>query len=91
MKVGYRRVSTVEQRFDRQELGCVERVFEEKISGGNTECAALQEMIAFVRMGDEVVVYSIDRLTRLYCLSAVRFWSMLASPLLFSLLPLNWL
>lgn len=64
MKVGYRRVSTVEQRFDRQELGCVERVFEEKISGGNTERAALQEMIAFVRKGDEVVVYSIDRLAR---------------------------
>ena len=64
MKVGYRRVSTVEQRFDRQELGYVERVFEEKISGGNAERAALQEMIAFVRMGDEVVVYSIDRLAR---------------------------
>ena len=64
MKVGYRRVSTVEQKFDRQELGNVQRVFEEKVSGGTAERAALQEMIAFVRSGDEVVVYSIDRLAR---------------------------
>jgi hypothetical protein len=64
MKVGYRRVSTVDQNLDRQELGPVERVFEEKVSGKNTDRAALQEMIAFVREGDEVLVYSIDRLAR---------------------------
>jgi len=64
MKVGYKRVSTVEQKFDRQELGDVEKVFEEKVSGGTAERAALQEMITFVRSGDEVVVYSIDRLAR---------------------------
>ena len=64
MRVGYRRVSSVEQKFDRQELGNVERVFEEKVSGKNTERFALQEMIAFVRHGDEVVVWSIDRLAR---------------------------
>ena len=64
MKVGYKRVSTVEQKFDRQQLGDVFRTFEEKVSGGNAERAALQEMIAFVRSGDEVVVYAIDRLAR---------------------------
>jgi DNA invertase Pin-like site-specific DNA recombinase len=64
LKVGYRRVSTIDQNLDRQELGNVDRVFEEKISGKNTDRAALQEMIAFVREGDEVVVYSIDRLAR---------------------------
>ena len=64
MKVGYRRVSTFDQNLDRQELGEVDRVFEEKISGKNTDRLALQEMIAFVREGDEVVVYSIDRLAR---------------------------
>jgi DNA invertase Pin-like site-specific DNA recombinase len=64
MKVGYRRVSTIDQSLDRQELGTVERIFEEKVSGKNTERAALQDMIAFVREGDEVVVYSIDRLAR---------------------------
>ena len=64
MKVGYRRVSTVEQNLDRQDLGAVERVFEDKASGKNADRAQLQEMIAYVREGDEVVVYSIDRLAR---------------------------
>ena len=31
MRVGYRRVSSVEQKFDRQELGELDKVFEEKI------------------------------------------------------------
>ena len=30
MRVGYRRVSTVEQNFDRQELGDIDRVFKKK-------------------------------------------------------------
>lgn len=64
MKVGYRRVSTIDQNLERQDLGKVDRVFEEKISGKNTDRAALQEMIAFVRQGDEVAVFSIDRLAR---------------------------
>ena len=65
MKIGYRRVSTVEQKFDRQDLGAdIERVFEEQESGGTAERKALQEMIAFARSGDEVIVYSIDRLAR---------------------------
>ena len=65
MKIGYRRVSTVEQKFDRQDLGAdIERVFEEQESGGTSERKALQEMIAFARSGDEVIVYSIDRLAR---------------------------
>ena len=65
MKIGYRRVSTVEQKFDRQDLGAdIERVFEEQESGGTAERKALQEMIVFARSGDEVVVYSIDRLAR---------------------------
>ena len=64
MRVGYRRVSTVEQNFDRQELGDVDRVFEKKVSGKDVDRAALIEMIEYVREGDEVVVYSIDRLAR---------------------------
>ena len=64
MKVGYRRVSTVEQKFDRQELGELDKLFEEKVSGSNAEREALNEMIDFVRQDDEVVVHSIDRLTR---------------------------
>ena len=64
MRVGYRRVSTVEQNLDRQDLGAVERVFEDKASGKEADREQLQEMISFVREGDEVVVYSIDRLAR---------------------------
>ena len=64
MRVGYRRVSTVEQNLDRQDLGAVERVFEDKASGIDADREQLQEMISFVREGDEVVVYSIDRLAR---------------------------
>jgi DNA invertase Pin-like site-specific DNA recombinase len=64
MRVGYRRVSTVDQNLDRQDLGDVERVFEDKASGKSAEREQLQEMIAFVRAGDEVIVYSIDRLAR---------------------------
>ena len=64
MKVGYRRVSTVEQKFDRQELGELDKLFEEKVSGSNAEREVLNEMIDFVRQDDEVVVHSIDRLAR---------------------------
>lgn len=64
MRVGYRRVSTVEQNLDRQDLGAVEKVFEDKASGKNADREHLQEMLSFVRNGDEVVVYSIDRLAR---------------------------
>ena len=64
MKVGYRRVSSEEQNLDRQELGDVERIFEEKVSGKNTDRNALQDMLTFVREDDEVFVYSIDRLAR---------------------------
>jgi DNA invertase Pin-like site-specific DNA recombinase len=39
-------------------------VFEEKLSGGSTDRPALQEMIAFVRSDDVVVIHSIDRLAR---------------------------
>lgn len=65
MKVGYQRVSSEGQNLDRQELGPdVERIFAEKVSAKNADRAALQQMIAFVREGDEVVVFSIDRLAR---------------------------
>ena len=64
MRVGYRRVSSIDQSLDRQDLGDCERIFEEKLSGGTADRPALQEMIAFVRSGDEVVVHSIDRLAR---------------------------
>lgn len=63
--VGYRRVSTLDQSLERQELGEVEKVFEEKLSGASaSDRPALQEMLGWVREGDVVVVHSIDRLAR---------------------------
>ena len=64
MRVGYRRCSSVEQKFDRQDLGEVDKLFEEKVSGASADRTALNEMLSFVREGDEVIVYSIDRLAR---------------------------
>jgi len=65
MKIGYRRVSSEDQSLDRQDLGECDKVFEEKLSGANTaNRPALQDLISFSREGDEVVVFSIDRLAR---------------------------
>ena len=63
--VGYRRVSSRGQNLARQELPDVTgRVFEEKLSGANRDRPALQEMLSYIRDGDEVHVHSIDRLAR---------------------------
>ena len=64
VRVGYRRVSSHDQNLDRQDLGSIDQVFEEKESGASKARPALQEMITYVRSGDEVVVWSIDRLAR---------------------------
>ncbi|QFU23161.1 recombinase family protein [Shewanella eurypsychrophilus] len=64
-KVGYVRVSSVQQNTDRQ-LDNVEldKVFTDKCSGGSTNRPALEQLIEYVRSGDTVVVHSIDRLAR---------------------------
>ncbi len=66
MRVGYRRVSSLDQNRDRQLDGIpnLDKVFEEKVSGARGERPALREMITFVRSGDVVVVHSLDRLGR---------------------------
>lgn len=68
MKVGYVRVSTLEQNTGRQEvimdkLG-VEKVFIDKCSGKDTKRPQLNEMLDFVRDGDILVVESFSRLSR---------------------------
>ena len=63
-KVGYKRVSTIEQNTDRQELSGCEKIFEEKVSGASKERKALKDMMDWVREGDQVCVWSIDRLAR---------------------------
>lgn len=68
MKIGYIRVSTVEQNTIRQEvlldeLG-VEEVFIDKASGKNTDRTELKRMISYARNGDTVIVESISRFAR---------------------------
>ena len=63
MKIGYRRVSSEGQNLDRQDFVC-DKMFEEKASGAKRDRDALAQMIEFVREGDEVIVWSIDRLAR---------------------------
>jgi len=65
--VGYVRVSSMEQNLGRQleAVGDVDRVFEEKVSGGSrVDRTALSECIRYVREGDVVKVASMDRLAR---------------------------
>ena len=68
MKVGYARVSSKDQKLERQfeifKSECVEKVFSEKIQGDNPERPALNEMLNFIREGDIVVVTELDRLAR---------------------------
>ncbi|HBC7267328.1 TPA: recombinase family protein [Corynebacterium striatum] len=69
-RVGYIRVSTMEQNNQRQKellnaSGSIDRFFEDKISGRTKiERPGLVECMAYVRDGDELVVSSIDRLAR---------------------------
>jgi len=62
--VGYIRVSTTDQKTVRQDLGDVDRVFEDKLSGKDRNRPQLDEMLKYVRDGDTVRVHSMDRLAR---------------------------
>ena len=64
-RVGYIRVSTVDQNPDRQLEGVsVDRVFTDRASGRDAERPQLVALVEFVREGDIVVVHSLDRLAR---------------------------
>ena len=61
----YARVSTLEQRTDRQLAGVsADKVFEDKCSGKDTNRPQLQACLEYLRDGDTLVVHSIDRLAR---------------------------
>ncbi|WP_039827568.1 recombinase family protein [Nocardia testacea] len=65
MRVGYIRVSTLDQNTVRQLDGvAVEKTFTDKASGKDASRPKLDELLAFVREGDEVIVHSMDRLAR---------------------------
>lgn len=64
-RIGYVRVSSVEQNTDRQLEGLeLARTFTDKASGKDTQRPQLEELLKFVRDGDTVVVHSMDRLAR---------------------------
>lgn len=68
MKIGYIRVSAQDQNTSRQwELlnpYGLDKVFEEKISGKDTNRPELKALLNFVREGDTVYIESISRLAR---------------------------
>lgn len=64
-RVGYVRVSSVDQNPDRQLQGItVDRVFTDRVSGKNTHRPQLEALLRFVREDDTVIVHSMDRLAR---------------------------
>ena len=70
MKIGYARVSTIEQNEARQmealrEEG-VDKIYMDKKSGKDFNRPEYQKMIASLQKGDVLVIHSIDRLGRNY-------------------------
>ena len=64
-RIGYVRVSTVDQNPERQlEQMPVDRVYTDTASGKDTQRPALAALLTFVREGDTVVVHSMDCLAR---------------------------
>lgn len=66
--IGYARVSTRDQKLDLQidalkKYG-VDRVFSEKMTGTRSDRPQLQELLKYVREGDTVVVWKLDRIGR---------------------------
>ena len=68
MRIGYVRVSSLDQNPDRQiedlKAQQAEKIFMDKVSGKNTDRPELQRMLSFIREGDTLIVHSLDRLAR---------------------------
>ena len=68
MKIGYARVSPLEQHLDLQlqalrKAGC-KKIFREKASGTQRERPEFRRLLEQLRAGDTIVVWKLDRLTR---------------------------
>src|SRR3954462_4603852 len=68
MMIGYARVSTTDQTLDLQldalqKAGCG-KIFTDTASGAKTERKGLEEAISYVRAGDTIAVWRLDRLCR---------------------------
>ncbi|OKP62406.1 DNA invertase, partial [Ensifer adhaerens] len=68
IKVGYARVSTVEQNLAMQHralkaAGC-HRIFTDKISGGAVIKPGLEEALRYLQAGDALCIWRLDRLSR---------------------------
>lgn len=68
MKVGYARISTYDQNLHLQEdalksAGC-EEIFSDVISGMKSERSGFEKLMKFIRKGDTLVVWKLDRLGR---------------------------
>ncbi|MGI9089921.1 MAG: recombinase family protein [Gemmatimonadaceae bacterium] len=64
-RVGYTRVSSLDQNVDRQLDGItLDKTFPDNVSGKDTQRPQLEALLGFVRDGDTVIVHSMDRLAR---------------------------
>lgn len=67
-RIGYTRVSTVAQTLDQQSEALqtvgVAKVFSDVMSGARDDRPGLADLMAYVREGDTVVVWKLDRLGR---------------------------
>jgi DNA invertase Pin-like site-specific DNA recombinase len=68
MKIGYARVSTIDQNLDLQidclkKAGC-QKIITDKISGSLQNRVGLEELLNIIRKDDEVIVWRLDRLGR---------------------------
>ncbi|KHJ74167.1 recombinase family protein [Rhodococcus sp. Chr-9] len=77
-RIGYIRVSTVAQTLEQQqaalEANGVEKTFSDTMSGARDDRPGLAQLLEYVREGDTVVVWKLDRLGRntLHILEVVR-------------------